>query len=234
MTTSTKATPAAPSAPVAHTNLIAALSAVMDEIGSVKKEQFNQNQRYNFRGIDAVVNASSPVFRRHGVLVFPTLIDAQYDAVAARNGGAMTHTKVIVSYTFRHVGSDESLVATVPGEAFDSGDKSVAKAMSVAFRIALLQTLSLPTDDPDPDSQSYERGTGQPNATRPAAQSSDVQAQRAKEAVMNARTIEEVARMRSTIEGFDQRGEFTPEQAGNLYEVCEARVAALQAEASQA
>jgi hypothetical protein len=29
--------------------------------------------------------------------------------------------------------------------------------MSVAFRTALLQTLSLPTDEPDPDSQSYER-----------------------------------------------------------------------------
>ena len=45
----------------------------------------------------------------------------------------------------------------VAAEAWDSGDKAAPKAMSVAFRTALLQALALPTDDPDPDSQSYER-----------------------------------------------------------------------------
>ena len=39
----------------------------------------------------------------------------------------------------------------------DGGDKATAKAMSVAFRIALLQALALPTSEPDPDSTSYER-----------------------------------------------------------------------------
>jgi hypothetical protein len=53
----------------------------------------------------------------------------------------------------------------VLGEAMDSGDKAVAKAMSVAFRIALLQALALPTDEPDPDSYSYERSEAKPHAT---------------------------------------------------------------------
>jgi hypothetical protein len=39
----------------------------------------------------------------------------------------------------------------------DSGDKATAKAMSVAYRTALLQVLCLPTDEPDPDSHTYER-----------------------------------------------------------------------------
>jgi hypothetical protein len=39
----------------------------------------------------------------------------------------------------------------------DSGDKAVPKAMSVAFRTALLQALALPTDEPDPDASTYER-----------------------------------------------------------------------------
>ena len=68
----------------------------------------------------------------------------------------MGHVKVKVSYTFIGAGGD-AIKATVVGEAMDSGDKATAKAMSVAFRTALLQTLSLPTDEPDPDSQSYER-----------------------------------------------------------------------------
>jgi hypothetical protein len=53
----------------------------------------------------------------------------------------------------------------VPGEAFDSGDKATAKAMSVAFRIALLQGLSLPTDETDPDAQTYERANHPTNHT---------------------------------------------------------------------
>ena len=47
----------------------------------------------------------------------------------------------------------------------DSGDKATPKAMSVAFRIALLQALALPTDEPDPDSYAYERAEAKPKAT---------------------------------------------------------------------
>jgi hypothetical protein len=75
--------------------------------------------------------------------------------------------KVKVTYTFIGANGD-SIKATVVGEAMDAGDKATAKAMSVAFRTALLQALSLPTDEPDPDSSSYERSSAKdvlaPNA----------------------------------------------------------------------
>jgi hypothetical protein len=48
----------------------------------------------------------------------------------------------------------------------DSGDKSLSKAMSVAWRTFLLQTFHLPTNDPDPDSEGYEatpRAAGGPS-----------------------------------------------------------------------
>ena len=44
----------------------------------------------------------------------------------------------------------------------DVGDKGTPKAMSVAYRIVLLQMLCIPTDEPDPDSQSYERAAPDP------------------------------------------------------------------------
>jgi hypothetical protein len=79
----------------------------------------------------------------------------------------MGHVKVKVTYTFIGANGD-SIKATVVGEAMDAGDKATAKAMSVAFRTALLQALSLPTDEPDPDSSSYERSSAKdvlaPNA----------------------------------------------------------------------
>src|SRR5690606_34079164 len=43
------------------------------------------------------------------------------------------------------------------GEAMDSGDKATSKAMSVAFRTALIQALALPTDEPDPAESTYQR-----------------------------------------------------------------------------
>jgi hypothetical protein len=140
--------------------IIEAMSAIMDEVGAVKKGDYNQGQKFNFRGIDAVVNAVSPALRRHNVVVTPEVSQFDYSTVeVGRNRTQMGHVKVIVKYTF--TAEDGSTVAaTVPGEAMDSGDKATAKAMSVAFRTALLQALCLPTDEPDPDSVSYERSKG--------------------------------------------------------------------------
>lgn len=134
-----------------------ALNQVMKEVGAVAKKDKNQSQGFNFRGIDAVVNAVSPALQKHGVIVVPSVEDYEYSSVEiGKNRTVMGHVKVKVTYTFIGANGD-AIKATVAGEAMDSGDKATAKAMSVAFRTALLQTLSLPTDEPDPDSQSYER-----------------------------------------------------------------------------
>lgn len=138
-----------------------ALTEIMKEVGAVKKGDRNNSQGFNFRGIDAVVNAVSPALQKFGVIVFPEVIDYQYDTVEiGKNRTAMGHVKVKVSYTFIGAGGD-ALKTTVAAEAMDSGDKATAKAMSVAFRTALLQTLALPTDEPDPDASSYERSSKQ-------------------------------------------------------------------------
>ena len=149
-----------------HDNVYKALSAVMADVGAVKKGDFNEGQRFNFRGIDSVVNAVSPALRKHGVIVTPTVQSVDYSTVeVGRNRTPMGHVRVVVEYTFTH-DSGGAITATVPGEAMDSGDKATAKAMSVAFRTALLQALCLPTDEPDPDSQSYERAAVLPEMDR--------------------------------------------------------------------
>jgi hypothetical protein len=145
-----------------------AMSAIMKEVGAIAKKDKNQAQGFNFRGIDSVVNAVSPALQKYGVIVVPSVEDYEYATVEiGRNRTAMGHVKVKVTYTFIGANGD-SIKATVVGEAMDAGDKATAKAMSVAFRTALLQALSLPTDEPDPDSSSYERSSGKdvlaPNA----------------------------------------------------------------------
>ena len=51
-----------------------AWTAVMEEIRSVGKGDFNQDQGFRFRGVDSVVNATGPAFRTHGIKVIPKRI----------------------------------------------------------------------------------------------------------------------------------------------------------------
>lgn len=144
-----------------------ALNAVMEAVGAVGKKDRNEQQHFSFRGVDAVVNAVSPWLRVHGVVVVPEVVDSTYGTVSVGSGERsrqMGHVVLTVRYHFYGPAGD-SVEATVLGEAFDAGDKATPKAMSVAFRTALLQTLALPTDEPDPDSQTYERAAPPPPVT---------------------------------------------------------------------
>lgn len=138
-----------------------ALAAVMADVQAVAKRDRNSHANYNFRGIDAVMNAVGPALREHKVVVFPQVHDVAYEQVQTSTGKPATACRVRVNYLF--CAQDGShLEASVAGEAWDSGDKACPKAMSVAFRTALLQSLCLPTDEPDPDTHTYERAAVDP------------------------------------------------------------------------
>lgn len=133
------------------------LNKVMREVQPVAKTDRNVAQNFNFRGIDAVVNAVSPALKKHGVIVTPNVVQYDYSTVEVGiKRTQMGHVRLTVEYNFIGPAGD-SLTTCVVSEAMDSGDKATAKAMSVAFRIALLQALALPTDEPDPDHDTYER-----------------------------------------------------------------------------
>lgn len=134
--------------------LVERLVAVKNDVGAVGKTDRNAAQGFNFRGIDAVLSAVSGPLRKHGVMVFPRLMSLEKGTASTNGGKTMNTVVVTVDYVFTDGATQISVV--VPGEAFDSGDKSVSKAMSVAYRTALIQALSLPTDEPDPDIYSYE------------------------------------------------------------------------------
>jgi hypothetical protein len=133
-----------------------ALAAVMADVQAVAKTDRNDHAKYNFRGVDAVMNAVGPALRTHQVIVTPSVRSVVYADVTTSGGKASTACRVEVAYTF-HATDGSHIETSVAGEAWDSGDKACPKAMSVAFRTALLQSLCLPTDDPDPDSHTYER-----------------------------------------------------------------------------
>lgn len=132
--------------------------AVMEEVGAVDKGGNNVAQKFRFRGVDQVVNAVSPALKANGVVVMPIASEVTYTERTNKNGNAVIDARARVTY--RWVGPEgDYFDTTVNSEGRDTADKATAKAMSVAFRTCILQTLALPTDDPDPD-ESYEEIPG--------------------------------------------------------------------------
>ncbi len=133
------------------------LPQVSAQVGAVAKDDVNSGQGFRFRGIDAVVNAVHPVLAEHGIIVLPSVDEVGYEPVqVGAKRTPMVSCRIRLSVAF--IAPDGSqVVARVAAEAMDSGDKATAKAHSVGLRTALLQTLMLPTNEPDPDHDVYHR-----------------------------------------------------------------------------
>lgn len=130
-------------------------NVMTDVQGLAKRERNTTGTGFNFRGIDAVMNAVGPALRTHGGFIVPMVDKASYDTATTAKGSLMNIARVTVTFAVYGQAGDP-ILGSVSAEAFDSGDKATAKAMSVAYRTFLLQLLCLPTDEPDPDSFSYE------------------------------------------------------------------------------
>lgn len=133
-----------------------AWSKVMADVQAIGKDGRNSQQNYSFRGIDAVMNAVGPALRTHRVVVVPEVVQSSYRDVLTANDRKSREVTVIVTYRVYGPAGD-SFTMQAPGESMDVGDKGTPKAMSVAYRTVLLQALTIPTDDPDPDAHTYER-----------------------------------------------------------------------------
>lgn len=143
---------------------VRALVDTMRAVGPVGKNDYNENQRFNFRGIDAVLNGVGPQLREHGVIPIPEVLEYTHTLRDGRNG-KLNHYIVKVAYHFfvpldppdkSFMAGNAVQTVVVYGEAMDAGDKGMSKAMSVAYRTALIQMFAIPTGEPDPDSQTHE------------------------------------------------------------------------------
>lgn len=137
-------------------NVYEAFSAVMGDVQGIRKAERNPQQGFNFRGIDAVLNAVGPALRTHGVIITPEAQSIDVERYQTAKGGQMQGVIVHMRYTV-HGPEGDSFSGSAYGQAADAGDKAVSKAESVAYRTFLLQALTVPTDEPDPDSQVHER-----------------------------------------------------------------------------
>lgn len=136
-----------------------AIAAVQGEMAreGIGKDRRNSQQGYNFRGIDDVFNALSPLLSKHGLCILPRCIERTQVERTSAKGGALFYTTVDVEFDFVAAEDGSTHTIRVPGEAMDSADKSTNKAMSAAYKYAAMQAFCIPTEgDNDADATTHE------------------------------------------------------------------------------
>lgn len=136
-----------------------AINAVQAELAraGITKDKRNQQQGYNFRGIDDVYNALSPLLAKHGLCILPRILTRDVQERQTQKGGVLFYVTVEAEFDFVAAEDGSTHVVRTFGEAMDSADKATNKAMSAAYKYAAFQAFAIPTEaDNDADSHTHE------------------------------------------------------------------------------
>jgi hypothetical protein len=137
----------------------AAIAAVTEEMAreGIAKGRKNQQQGYQFRGIDDVYNALSPVLARNKLCILPNVLERGCEERQTAKGGALFYVTVRVRFDFVSAEDGSRHEVHTYGEAMDSADKATNKAMSAAYKYAAMQAFCIPTEgDNDADAHTHE------------------------------------------------------------------------------
>ena len=143
-----------------------ALLGVLTDLPAIGKDQRNTQQNYQYRGLETITGTLKPLLVKHKVAVVPTVLESRHELRAASGDRQMPMTYLRVRFAFTSLEDGSTVEAVTEGEGSDYGDKGSNKAMSAAFKYALVQTLCI-ADFDDSDAESPEHDTHK-QAARPA------------------------------------------------------------------
>jgi hypothetical protein len=135
---------------------IAAVQSALAKTG-ISKSRRNSGQGYDFRGIDEVYAALSPLLAEHGLCILPRMISREVVERQTAKGGALFNVTVEAEFDFVAAEDGSTHVVRTFGEAMDSADKATNKAMSAAYKYAALMAFAIPTEgDNDADATTHD------------------------------------------------------------------------------
>ena len=156
--------------PTVHESIL----SIMAEVGAIGKDGHNTSQNYKFRGIDTIVAAIQPALINHGVTIVPRILShtSENREGINRDGHKTLARFCTVEVQYRIPGPNGDYVdAVMVGEANDSADKAMNKALSAAAKYFYNQTFWLPVQVDDGDADHFEQNSYR--KTAPAQQGSN-------------------------------------------------------------
>lgn len=145
-----EAPPAQPERP-APTNVIAALARVMEELPGIGKGDTSE-QGYSYRGIEAITKEAQHLLGKHCVVFVPKVVRREVKDLTINNR-PWTEDQAEILYTVYGPGGVDDKIEVGPlwGLGRDNSDKGMNKAMTQAFKYALIQTLCIGDSKDDAD-----------------------------------------------------------------------------------
>jgi hypothetical protein len=140
-------------------HVYAAIAEVMAKVAKegISKSRKNQQQGYNFRGIDDVYNALAPFLSEAKLCILPRVLSRQTTERETKNGNALFYVVLDVEFDLVSGLDASKHTVRVIGEAMDSADKATNKAMSAAYKYACMEVFCIPTEgDNDADATTHE------------------------------------------------------------------------------
>jgi hypothetical protein len=189
--------------------IFAALAKANRAVGTIGKNRRNVEQKFNFRGIDDVMNELHSALSEAGVFIITEPEgEPKFTERKTRSGSAIYH--LLQKWKFTFCAEDGSSVsASFLGEALDMGDKATNKSSSIALKYVLLQMFLIPTQeqgDSDPDNFAHEtapQAQARPQQQRQGSQPSAEHKAAADEAFARCGafvSVDEFARLRAQME----------------------------------
>lgn len=131
--------------------LASLLPEVMAQVGYVGKSGVNREQNYAFRSVEDVDAAVNAAFIKCGVSWTTRVELLRLEPRTYGRNDTKTNHAVVALHATLHGPAGDILELTGVGEAFDTTDKAVNKAITAARKYLLTTTFLIPTAGDDPD-----------------------------------------------------------------------------------
>jgi len=121
----------------------------------IAKSHTNLKDQYQYRSIDDVLNRLGPLLAKHRLCVLPRVLKHRTRECAGEQDAMLVSVRLLAAFDL--VSARDGSCHTVQGwgEALDGGDKGTAKAMSSAYKSAMLQAFCIPVANDDADAASH-------------------------------------------------------------------------------
>lgn len=154
-------------------NLVQKLSQVSAKIGFVEFDARNSQfgkEGNNYASAAGVIRKLNERLAEVGVLAYPTRVDIlEKDLVATRSGSEMERIKLRTTMIWTD--GETTIETQSVGAGMDAGDKAIGKALTVAYKYNIAQTLALGWGalDVEQEEASSDKPTPKPRAPKATA-----------------------------------------------------------------
>lgn len=141
---------------MAAPSVYSAIVAIASELApaGLAKNHFNSIDQYQYRSIDDLLDRLAPLLAKHRLCILPRVLERLESERDGLGEGLLLHVKLKVAFDLVSADDGSSHRIESFGEALDHADKGTAKAMSAAYKSAMLQAFCVPVSGDDPDAQS--------------------------------------------------------------------------------